>query len=129
MEGKPKPSKAAKTEQETAWETRHRDDARGPLADNSSGLPDRSADLPEGSPGEVDPLYGSGFQEPVEAAHPNFPDQGEDAMRSHEVSDEAVRRRAHQLWEEAGRPEGGHEEHWLQAERELRGRRSSGAAG
>lgn len=30
-----------------------------------------------------------------------------------------IRERAHQLWEEQGRPEGRHEEHWEQARREI----------
>ena len=32
---------------------------------------------------------------------------------------ERVRRRAYEIWEERGRPEGSHAEHWEQAEREL----------
>ena len=39
-------------------------------------------------------------------------------MQYEEVSDR-IRKRAHQLWEEAGRPDGSHLEHWLQAEKEL----------
>lgn len=35
-------------------------------------------------------------------------------------SQEAIARRAYELWELAGRPEGQHLEHWLQAEGELR---------
>lgn len=31
----------------------------------------------------------------------------------------AVKARAYELWERAGRPEGRHAEHWAQAEREL----------
>ncbi len=34
-------------------------------------------------------------------------------------TDEQIRSRAHQLWEEAGRPEGRGDEFWHQAEREL----------
>jgi hypothetical protein len=30
-----------------------------------------------------------------------------------------IRERAYQLWEQEGRPEGRHMDHWLQAEREL----------
>jgi hypothetical protein len=30
-----------------------------------------------------------------------------------------VRERAYQLWEEEGRPEGRHEDHWYRAEREM----------
>ncbi|MFC7051145.1 DUF2934 domain-containing protein [Hansschlegelia quercus] len=32
-----------------------------------------------------------------------------------------IRERAFQLWEEAGRPEGQEDEHWAQAERDIRG--------
>jgi hypothetical protein len=32
---------------------------------------------------------------------------------------EAVRRRAHEIWEARGRPEGQHEDHWREAEAEL----------
>ena len=39
-------------------------------------------------------------------------------MPYEEVSDR-IRKRAHQLWEEAGRPNGSDVEHWLQAEKEL----------
>ncbi len=35
--------------------------------------------------------------------------------------EEQIRRRAHELWENAGRPEGGEMDFWLQAERELAG--------
>src|SRR4051812_10349833 len=35
--------------------------------------------------------------------------------------DEQIRRRAHELWEEAGRPEGRELEFWHRAERELQG--------
>jgi hypothetical protein len=30
-----------------------------------------------------------------------------------------IRQRAHQIWEQSGRPDGQHESHWAQAEREL----------
>jgi hypothetical protein len=33
---------------------------------------------------------------------------------------EAIAQRAYDLWERAGRPEGRHDEHWEQAEREVR---------
>ncbi|CCE11378.1 conserved hypothetical protein [Bradyrhizobium sp. STM 3843] len=35
-------------------------------------------------------------------------------------TDEKLRERAHQLWEQAGRPEGQQDEFWYQAEQELR---------
>lgn len=58
------------------WEKRHDNDGRGPIADNQSRVPDRDADLPEGSPGEAAPISGDGFQAPSGAVHPTFPDQG-----------------------------------------------------
>ncbi|MFC3631185.1 DUF2934 domain-containing protein [Paracoccus angustae] len=33
--------------------------------------------------------------------------------------EDQIRQRAHQLWEEQGRPEGQHEEHWRQASSEI----------
>jgi hypothetical protein len=33
---------------------------------------------------------------------------------------DAIRRRAHQLWETAGKPEGKEDHFWLEAERQLR---------
>ena len=39
-------------------------------------------------------------------------------MEIHE-SKEKIRIRAHQLWEEAGRPHGHDVDHWLQAEKEM----------
>jgi hypothetical protein len=33
--------------------------------------------------------------------------------------EERIRRRAHELWEKEGRPEGRHEQHWDQARREI----------
>ena len=35
-------------------------------------------------------------------------------------NDDAIRARAHQLWEQAGRPEGRDHEFWLQAELDLK---------
>lgn len=40
------------------------------------------------------------------------------ASSTNNVEDE-VRRRAHELWEQYGRPDGGQEEFWLKAEREI----------
>ncbi|MCD2185401.1 DUF2934 domain-containing protein [Rhizobium sp. GN54] len=34
---------------------------------------------------------------------------------------ERIRLRAFEIWEQDGMPEGRHEEHWLRAEREIRG--------
>jgi hypothetical protein len=36
------------------------------------------------------------------------------------IPEEAIRARAHQLWEQAGRPEGRNDEFWLQAELDLK---------
>jgi hypothetical protein len=36
------------------------------------------------------------------------------------VTPEKISQRAHQLWEQAGKPQGSHNEHWLQAEQELK---------
>ena len=46
--------------------------------------------------------------------------------------EEAVRRRAYELWESAGRPHGEHLQHWLKAFEELaeiQGRQAAGRAG
>jgi hypothetical protein len=40
---------------------------------------------------------------------------------THSPSHEEISRRAHELWEEAGRGDGNDAAHWHQAERELRG--------
>ena len=34
-------------------------------------------------------------------------------------TEDRIRTRAYQLWEEAGRPHGAHDQHWSQAEREI----------
>lgn len=36
---------------------------------------------------------------------------------------EKIAARAYEIWEKAGRPDGQHEAHWYQAERELKARR------
>jgi hypothetical protein len=41
------------------------------------------------------------------------------------VSHEEIARRAHEIWEQEGCPEGREQEHWLQAERQLLGLDSS----
>lgn len=33
--------------------------------------------------------------------------------------EERIRTRAHQLWEQSGQPDGSHEDHWYQAERDI----------
>jgi len=35
------------------------------------------------------------------------------------VDNDAIRRRAHEIWEAEGRPEGRDQEHWIRAQREL----------
>jgi DUF2934 family protein len=45
--------------------------------------------------------------------------QGSSGSPANDIEDE-VRRRAYQLWEQYGRPEGGEEEFWLKAEREIK---------
>jgi hypothetical protein len=37
---------------------------------------------------------------------------------------ERIRRRAHAIWEQAGRPEGAHQQHWDQATAEIDGEES-----
>ncbi|WP_424134785.1 DUF2934 domain-containing protein [Roseomonas chloroacetimidivorans] len=46
-----------------------------------------------------------------------------------EKDQDRIRERAHALWEQQGRPEGRHEEHWLQAEQELSSAGAPGATG
>lgn len=41
------------------------------------------------------------------------------------ITHENIARRAHQIWEEAGRRDGSETIHWLQAERELRAHQES----
>jgi hypothetical protein len=41
------------------------------------------------------------------------------------ITHENIARRAHQIWEETGRPDGNETIHWLQAERELCARHES----
>ena len=44
-----------------------------------------------------------------------------------EITQEEITRRAHDIWERSGRPEGEAIEHWLRAERELRAERGGAA--
>jgi hypothetical protein len=46
---------------------------------------------------------------------------GKDSMA--ELEETAIRERAHQLWEAAGKPEGKEEHFWLEAERQLKNER------
>lgn len=41
-------------------------------------------------------------------------------------TDEAVRKRAYEIWERAGRPSGREHEHWAEAAREIEGAGASG---
>jgi hypothetical protein len=45
-----------------------------------------------------------------------------------EIPSEAIARRAHEIWETEGRPEGRAMEHWLEAEASLRSQAGDGAA-
>jgi len=95
-------------------------------ATNPSEVPVRGNEIAEGTPGEAPSIHGTGFQQESGAVHPSFPDQGNaslDESAERATDEEAIRRRAYQIWEEEGYPEGGHERHWEQAARELRGER------
>jgi len=41
---------------------------------------------------------------------------------------EKIRRRAHEIWEMSGRPDGQHHAHWVQAEKEVRAHTSDAKA-
>ena len=43
--------------------------------------------------------------------------------------EEAIRRRAHELWVAHGKPEGRDQDFWLQAESEIKGKYADGATG
>lgn len=104
----PKPRKTNQpVEASQPWQARHENDAGGPLADNSSNLPDRSTrDQSPANPvttSLTDPLPDDG---PV----PNMsPAPVADSDEDH------IRRRAYEIWERGGRRDGEHEEHWRQA--------------
>lgn len=120
VDDKQKVRKARGARQAQPLEAGRDDDARAPLADTSSDLPTRSTSGEEGMPGEAGPVHGSGYQQPADAVHPNFGSAPGDV----EPSEDEIRRRAYQLWEEEGFPEGSHDRHWLEAEQELRARRT-----
>lgn len=46
-----------------------------------------------------------------------------------DISEDDIRTRAYALWEAAGCPEGSHEEHWLEALRQLTEEAEAAAAG
>lgn len=48
--------------------------------------------------------------------------------RSDEI-EERIRRRAYEIWERDGRPDGEHDRHWHQAEKELEGERGASESG
>jgi hypothetical protein len=57
-------------------------------------------------------------QRPSEASEQN----AEERQQIREtVTHEEIARRAHELWEQDGCPEGRHEQHWTEAEKQLRG--------
>ena len=41
----------------------------------------------------------------------------------YDADEDEIRERAHQLWEQAGKPDGQHEHFWHEAERQLRDER------
>ncbi|TCU09618.1 DUF2934 domain-containing protein [Rhizobium sullae] len=43
--------------------------------------------------------------------------------------EDRIRRRAYEKWEREGRPEGEHERHWQQAEKEIEGEDGTGRSG
>jgi hypothetical protein len=49
----------------------------------------------------------------------NGPDRAEPEGAMDRESEDRIRARAHELWEQAGKPKGREEEFWLRAEREL----------
>jgi hypothetical protein len=112
---------AQNPDQNRPWQVRHENDAGGPLANNNSDQPDRASAIAEGSPGEPLTVHGSGFQQPAGAVHPDFPGGGAVGNDVERLDQEEVRRRAYQLWEDEGRPEGDQERHWLRAEQDVRG--------
>ena len=50
-------------------------------------------------------------------------------MLPEESALDRIRRRAHEIWEAEGRPEGRAHEHWLRAQREIIGPSGSGPSG
>lgn len=49
--------------------------------------------------------------------------------RSTGSKEERIRRRAYEIWDREGRPDGEHERHWQQAEKELEGEEGAGQNG
>ncbi|MCV0397219.1 MAG: DUF2934 domain-containing protein [Rhizobiaceae bacterium] len=100
------------------WEKRHKNDARGPLAANASGISDRSSRDSSGSAGEAPMLHPSGYQEKAGPTPDYNPAPAPDASGTDPLEGK-VRDRAYQLWEEAGRPDGDQEKHWHEARRQI----------
>ena len=40
-----------------------------------------------------------------------------------DIDEDAIHRRAYEIWDESGRPEGMHQQHWEQARKEIEGQR------
>jgi len=96
------PSTAGTTDQKPKWE--------GPPETRPAGY------LPADDNPEID----------RDAAEENLhnPDRSDlgDGLKTREIAnsrEDQVRRRAHQIWEDQGRPSGAHVAHWQQAEREV----------
>lgn len=78
-----------------------------------------------GKQGNEDPVEGSRETIERELERPNHagtkpPD------RSTDGEEERIRRRAYEIWEREGRPDGEHNRHWQQAEKELEGEEGAG---
>lgn len=60
-------------------------------------------------------------EEHAETLDADAPDKVESSdARQHDALSTAIRKRAYQIWEEDGRPDGMQDDHWSRAERELR---------
>ena len=96
------PSTAGTTDQKPKWE--------GPPETRPAGY------LPADDNPEIDrDAAGENLQDPDRS------DLG-DSLKTRDIAssrEDQVRRRAHQIWEDHGRPSGAHVEHWQQAEREV----------
>jgi hypothetical protein len=64
--------------------------------------------------------------EPVSSAEPTVATARNAVIQGNATNDmDDVRRRAYELYEQSGRLEGKHDEHWLRAEEEIRNRKKS----
>jgi len=66
----------------------------------------------------ADPSQSETLGRPTDAGSPAS-GPGAVESRGHEVDDERVRERAHQIWIEEGKPDGRAVDHWLRARWEL----------